>query len=327
MRLLLKGLFATILLLVLVVGLYFYIDAKAPLPSHITYGLTYSPRYATFLGLDWRQGYLEVLRDLRPTEIRLMAYWDEVAPTPTNYHFDDLDFMLNEAGKNNIKVILAVGQKLPRWPECYQPAWVKDDFKISLFSYLATVVGRYKANPTLKYWQVENEPYFGFGKCPIDPQKTIDEEVALVKKLDSLHPIIVTDSGEWGAFNHVNDLADFLGISLYRRAQNDILGDVTFPLPANYYKIKTDLLGWNKNRVILTELQMEPWFKDGVDKTSISDQLKLFNAQTFRDNLAFANRSGFNNILLWGTEWWLYLKEQGHPEVWEAARGAFNLES
>lgn len=325
MRLLLKGLFGITALLSLTVFLVFYIDGRAPAPKNISYGLSYSPRYATYLGLNWQQAYLETLDELHPATVRLSAYWDEIAPTPTTYFFDDLDFLVNEAAKRNVSVILAIGQKLPRWPECYQPTWIKGDVKKPLLEYLTAVVGHYKAENTITHWQVENEPYFDFGKCQGDLSDTIEKEVALVRKLDSSRQIIVTDSGEWGWFNHVNDLTDYLGISVYRQVSVVGLGKITLPLPANYYRLRSRLLNWNLKDVMITELQMEPWLTEGARDMSIDQQLKIFNATSFRNNLKFAQNTGFNKIILWGTEWWLYLREQGHPEVWVEAKKAFQL--
>ncbi len=60
---------------------------------------------------------------------------------------------------------------------------------------MMAVVERYKNSPALQDYQVENEYFLKvFGECQnFDRQRLIDE-VALVKKLDSKHPIVITRS-------------------------------------------------------------------------------------------------------------------------------------
>ena len=154
----------------------------------ISFGISFSPEYATSLGLDWKETYLAILNDLKPKYLRLAIPWSRVEANKNSYTFEDVDYMMNEASKHNIKVLLAFGQKVPRWPECYIPDWIKttpaNDRKGELLSYIEKVIGRYKNNSALELWQVENEPFikFVFGDCQVFDKNSIAEEVTLVKK-------------------------------------------------------------------------------------------------------------------------------------------------
>jgi len=52
-------------------------------------GVTFSMRYATDIGLDWRAAYLATLDDLGAKKIRIPVYWDFVEPQDGQYNFSD----------------------------------------------------------------------------------------------------------------------------------------------------------------------------------------------------------------------------------------------
>ncbi|MFA6390067.1 MAG: beta-galactosidase, partial [Patescibacteria group bacterium] len=168
--------------------------------SELSYGLTFSKKKASDLGFDWKKVYLSVLDELKVKKLRLAAYWDEVEPAKGKYEWADLDWQVKEAEKRNVELILAVGSRLPRWPECHYPGWAKDSSKEEtdsrLLNYIKETVKRYKDSKAVKYWQVENEPFLNhFGECPNPDKNLLDKEIALVKSLDS-REIVITDSGE-----------------------------------------------------------------------------------------------------------------------------------
>jgi hypothetical protein len=52
------------------------------------------------------------------------------------------------------------------------------------------------------------------------------------------------------------------------------------------------------------------------------------NPEHLRENLAFVQRTGFDEAYLWGVEWWYWLKEtQGEPSMWEEGKKAFSAEN
>ena len=129
----------------------------------IEYGVTFSQKYAQKLNLDWQKMYLAILDDLKVRKLRLSAYWDLIEKEKDKYDFKDLDWQIDQAQKRQAKVILAIGHRLPRWPECHWPNWSyklnKDKKQKQILKLLAIIVNRYKSNQTIIAWQVENEPY------------------------------------------------------------------------------------------------------------------------------------------------------------------------
>lgn len=46
--------------------------------------------------------------------------------------------------------------------------------------------------------------------------------------------------------------------------------------------------------------------------------------EDFKENINFARRAGFEEVYLWGVEWWHWLKEEAsEPRFWEEARKLF----
>jgi hypothetical protein len=44
---------------------------------------------------------------------------------------------------------------------------------------------------------MENEPFFSFGQCPKIDQDFLKKEIELVRLLDPINQIIISDSGEF----------------------------------------------------------------------------------------------------------------------------------
>lgn len=292
-----------------------------------TYGVTFSPKQAQSLGLDWRVTYLAILDDLGVRHLRLSAYWDSVEPQNNTYDFRDLDFQIDEARKRGAKVILALGRKLPRWPECHEPQWVSgsapDVFDRELKEYMYTIIARYKDNSAVSEWQVENEVAFPFGICP-NPRglKELQEEVALVRANDT-KPIVVTDAGEWTTWIPIGTYGDILGSSLYREAWNDYLGHIPFPISPGYYRAKAAVLKRLGREVIITELQAEPWGKKAISDMSVIESTQAMSLEKMQGNISFARDVGFSRVYLWGVEWWYYMKTQGVETYWQETQKLF----
>jgi len=68
------------------------------------------------------------------------------------------------------------------------------------------------------------------------------------------------------------------------------------------------------------ELQTEPWAANQLYDGGNSDA-KTMTLDQFRQNIKFAQSTGFDTIYLWGNEWWYWMKEvHGQPEFWEEAK-------
>ena len=111
---------------ILLIGaiIYLAIDYSAP-REKMSFGITFSKPFAEFMGLDWKEAYLAAFKDLQIKKIRLASYWNEIESAQGNFQFDDLDWQIAEAKKNDADIILVLGQKQPRWPECHIPGWAR----------------------------------------------------------------------------------------------------------------------------------------------------------------------------------------------------------
>src|SRR3989344_9696516 len=78
-------------------------------PAEVNFGVTFSPRYAEYLNLDWQKTYLKILDQLKVKNLRLPSYWDSLEPEEGQYDFSQTDFMLSGAKKAGARVILVVG--------------------------------------------------------------------------------------------------------------------------------------------------------------------------------------------------------------------------
>lgn len=309
---------------------FLYVRIKALEPGTPAYGVTFSKLYAEALGLDWREAYRAVLDDLGARMIRLPVYWNDVAPEPTAFQFDDYDWLVNEAAKRRATLILAVGRKLPRWPECHTPQWAsalpESEQEEKIRGYLIQTVNRYKAFSAVIAWQVENEPFLRFGDCPRLRTRFLDQEIALVRGLDT-KPVVVTDSGELSLWVPTAKRSDWFGTTMYRHIWNRWTGYLTYPLPPAFFKFKrvlTDLIA-RPERMLVIELQAEPWLPEQPPtRFPLEDQLRHMNPERFRRVLEYGRRSSFNMFYLWGAEWWWWLKTQGgKPEMWDEAKTLF----
>lgn len=294
------------------------------------FGVTFSNKYAKELGLDWQKTYLAVLDDLNVSHLRLVAYWDDIEVKPGKYDFFDLDWQITQAEVRDRKIILSVGQRMPRWPECHRPNWVSslnsEQSTKSLMNFLTATVNRYKSSGNIIAWQVENEPLLSiFGECPTPDINLLKKEVALVKDLDKSRPIIVTDSGELSTWQSAATVPDILGVTLYRIVWNKYTGfwDYFF-VPPSFYRFKADItqvLHKNLKGVIVTEMQMEPWtLGKAMTEMTLKEQQRSFNLQRFKNNIYYAQKTGISQNYLWGVEYWYWLKESGQPQIWNQAK-------
>lgn len=320
-------------LAVVMIGLGLYTLAIAKINPQANLGVTYSPRYAQNIGLDPQKTYLQILDTLKVKSLRLPVYWDLVEVEDGKFNFSQLDFYLTQAQKRGVEIILVLGYKQPRWPECFLPGWIdnipSDHRRARLLNLIASEVKYFRRYQNIKLWQVENEPFLHFfGHCQREYQVDFDslkEEITLVKSLDQ-RPVLVTDSGELSFWFDALGLSDVFGTTLYRKVQSPIFGLVSYPLPPIYYQLKDTLIRGLLNhpgKSIISELQAEPWAINPrpITEEAIDTQLKLMSPQDILNNVNFAKETGYDQIYLWGVEWWYFMKEKGHPEYVEI----FNL--
>lgn len=306
--------------------------AQKPAPDSITYGMSFNTPYARELGLDWQEVYDAFIDDLGVRHLRLAAHWPMVEPLRDTYNFEELDYQIRRAEEVGATVILAVGRRLPRWPECHIPNWVKGDSwevqKGELRDYIKAVVERYKDSPAVMYWQVENEPYltvFAYEYCGDLDEAFLEEEIALVRQLDSGRPILVTDSGNLGPWSGAYRNGDAFGTSVYVHFWNPELGQFKTILPPWFYRVKEKVMSlrYGEKPTFLIELSAEPWLLEPITEVDIETQYSRMDIDKFNDILEYAKATRFDTQYLWGGEWWYWLRNKGHPEMWERGKAVF----
>jgi len=317
-----------ILIFVLVVCFVWVIlSAFSPIASEFSYGVTFSSWYAKkFEGVDWKQMYLAMLDDLGARNIRLVAYWEDIEATNGTYNFSDLDFEMQEATVRGARVVLVVGQKVPRWPECHIPAWANalsdTDRDERALSFIGAVVERYKNNSALSVWQVENEPFLPYGECPTFSDGYIDRAIGVVRDNDT-HPVMVTDSGELSLWTQAASRSDIFGTSLYRTIWKEQIGTFSYPIPPSFFRVKRTLtqLFTGVRPMIIIELQAESWAHHAAYEISADEAYLTMNPKIFQTTLSYAKKTGFDTFYFWGVEWWYWLKTtQQHPEMWDVVK-------
>lgn len=308
-----------------------YIQKHAREPLEI--GASFTSDYAKSFGLDPKDTLNSMLGDLGMRQVRLVSYWDSIEATPGKYDFSDLDWQFTLADKYGAKISLAIGLRQPRWPECHEPQWAKDSpkdvWQPRLYDFMKAVIDRYKNNPALGAYELENEFFMTvFGECTDFDRSRLIEEFKLVKKADPNHPVVISRSDNWIGIPVGQPTPDRFAVSIYKR-----VWDYTFthryfeyPLPSWFY---ASLAGYGElvsgKDMVIHELQAEPWTPKGqtVLTASLQEQFKSMDAKRLTERIKFAKNTGIRTIDLWGAEWWYWLKvKHNDPSVWNAARQA-----
>lgn len=299
--------------------------------DELEYGLTFSKKQANNLNLDWEKVYLDILDDLKVKKIRLSAYWDEIEPTNGQFNWQDLDWQIKEASSRNAEIILAIGGRLPRWPECHFPDWAEIldevDRNKKILNYLTETINRYKDNENIIAWQIENEPFLShFGKCPELEKRFLDEEIALARSLDE-RSIVVTDSGELSVWVPAAKRADIFGTTMYRDTYSQFLERyVHYPINPSFFRFKKNISNFfaQPDKWIVIELQAEPWGPKPYQDLSQEERDKTMNVEKFKEMTEFARQTGFQEFYLWGVEYWYWEKQiQQNVEMWNEAKKLF----
>ncbi len=307
--------------------------ADQPVPSDFIYGVSFSKFHADELKLDYKSVLLALLDDLKARRFRFSAHWPMIEPTKDRYDFSALDYQMQQARLRDAEVILGVGRRLPGWPECHEPQWAsslsKEAKEQEILDYIRAVVTQYKSYGNLKYWQIENEPFltrFSQETCGGLDIGFLEHEIALVRELDPMRPIILTDGGEFGMWLPAWKRADVFGSTMYLYIWSPQLGKIRYPIGPRFFRIKRgilELIGGNKPSIV-AELSAEPWLLQSITNTPIDVQLDRMNIDKFNEILGFSQKTSFDTFYLWGAEWWYWMKtKQDHPEFWNRARELF----
>lgn len=303
-------------------------------PPRQVYGVSFSAPHADWIGPGWRQTYDALLDDLGVKRLRLNAYWDQIEPKEGEFDFEDLDYQMERAGEKGGRVILSVGRKLPRWPECHEPRWVhgkpETEKQKLILEMLWVVVERYKGHRALTMWQLENEPLFDFGGCPPEDRAFLAQEEAVVRSLDDDHLILVTDSGELNWWLAAARYGDVLGTTMYRTvfsSRTHRLFSYDYIFPSWMYRAKARLVKLIRGKeVIIAELQGEPWGSGPYIYMGRAEREASFSPARMRQLQQFALRTQLPEAYWWGAEYWYWEKEvNDNPIYWEIAREFFAI--
>lgn len=321
-----KKVLYSILGLLVVMVFSIWLLAQKPTPTEITYGMSFNTPYARELGLNWREVYDAILDDLQVRHLRLAAHWPMVEPASGVYNFEELDYQVRRAEEVGATVILAIGRRLPRWPECHVPSWARElsaeDQQAAQMRYMDEVLRRYQHSPAIVMWQVENEPFlevFAYDHCGELDVDLLDKEIELVRKVDATRPILVTDSGNLGTWVGAYRRGDAFGTSVYVHFWNPELGQFRTILPASAYRVKDNLMRvlFGAKPTMLIELSAEPWLLEPVTAVPLETQFTRMNLEKFEDILGYARSTRYDTQYLWGAEWWYWLRLQGYSEMWD----------
>jgi hypothetical protein len=292
-------------------------------------GVSFSKERSEELGLDWKANYTALLDDMQLKHFRLMSYWSAHEKTRGQFDFADLDWQVSEAAKRGAGVDIVLGLRQPRWPECWQPDWAYNlkgnDWKQALYSYIKIVVNRYKNNPVVQHWQLENEAVNNwFGACSAPDRQRIDEEFALVKKLDPDRKIRMSLSDQHG-LPLGTPVPDEYGFSVYRTVWNTFSPwhfYIIYPTPIWYHRLRATVIDLIQHKpIFIHELQMEPWGPKDTRELSVSEQNKSMSPEQIRRSMTFARQIGTKDIDMWGGEWWYWRKVQFNDDsIWNAVK-------
>jgi hypothetical protein len=245
-----------------------------------------------------------------------------------------LDWYLTEAQARNAEIVLVVGYKQPRWPECYAPPWTAalsdDHLRARILTLVREEVAFAGRHSNLVMWQVENEPFRQFGECRsgILTAEFLAQEIELVSRLDA-RPTVMSDSGELPTWLTAMRLSrEYFGTVVYRQLYFQRFGFWQHPLPSWFYSGRNRLdraMLRKEGQTILIELQAEAWFQPAAlaDIPPAVQQREFPATLLLISNVEFGRRTGFPRIYLWGVEWWSWMEIQGYPEYVEQARTIF----
>lgn len=307
--------------------------ARSVAHQPLTLGVSFIPDYAQSLGVD-PQETMDQLLAIDVTNFRLVSYWSDGEAVKGVYNFDQLDWQFKKAEAAKAKIILTVGLRQPRWPECHIPDWAlnepKNVWQPQLFDYMTAVINRYKDSPSLQSYQLENEYFLkGFGTCRDFSRQRLIDEYNLVAKTDPNHPIIVGRSNNALGTPIGKPTPDMFSISVYKRVWDAGVTHryLEYPFPAWYYGFVAGVQKMVTGKdMIIGELQAEAWPPRGqtIPQTSLAEQNKSMNAVMLADRFDYGKATGMRGIYMWGAEYWYYRMVVLHdPSLWNVAKQEF----
>ena len=270
------------------------------------------------------------------------------------------DWLLNESKAAGQPVVLSVGMKGLGWPEFYIPLELQPQIadggdagqdpllRSAVVDFVSATVSRYRDNPMLVAWQVENEPLnpagphrWFIGKdllaLEVDAVRAIDSRPTIVRAwatstCSSTTPRTVPASTSRPCSassptpprrQSLNLLGkgDILGLDIYTEIGYNFLGHDGVSHAGSDWATKAGhwLRVANKQgkQAWVTEAQAEPW---EASINSYGDP-KSTVAEDIHSRFSSIRAQGFGTILLWGSEYWLWRSDNGDTTWLDAVKG------
>lgn len=268
--------------------------------------------------LDW------LIHDAGFRRYRLMSYWNEHEKQPGVFDFTRLDAQVAAIAAAGGVITLCLGARQPRWPENHWPTWAWKEDKSSrsqhLLRYVQAVVLRYKDQPAIMNYQLENEALLtDFGERSEVDVPRLRAEYALIKRLDPSRDIVMTTSTSWGIPVH-QPIPDVVGFSYYHTLYRKGAYHRSNFIPAFHRVRKLLIRALHHKPVFVHELQLEPWGPANIWEMPVSEQDKSMSPEQITVNVRLARKIGANPVDLWGGEWWYWRFLQRDDQIWRAVK-------
>ncbi len=271
-------------------------------------GTTFSHKHASYLGLNPQEG-LKKLISINLTPIRLCCYWNEIQPMKNKWNYSKIESLIEICEENRQNIVLTIGMKAPRWPEFHIPDWASvqsNEIETNCSNFVINTVRRFQKYKSITAWQIENEPLDPSGpKNEIVDQAFLESQIKSVKEIDN-RPIMLTvwanTFNSRSCFNSILHMCDIIGLDIYFKVPGP---GIYFGPEGGVLNIKEKLKHCSRP-VWITELQAEPWENRWTKiRNGSMSHAKLL------ENFKQIVNLGAENILLWGSEFWLKESEQG----------------
>ncbi len=352
-----------VLLLVLIFFCYVLNAFLNPYPKKIVplgfrpqYGFSYSFEQARWYGYDGRAAFTKLLDEAKFDWVRLPFFWNEMSDEEGNLKVDDLDFAVSEAKKRNVKVIIALGAKVPFYPEFHLPSSessklhfgdninVDSAISFDLLTIDGKVVSHFSKYDNVFYWQIENEPFLpNVNKYRID-KSLIAREIKIVRDYDpKKRPVILTSDGptvfnsRWKDLFPLLNRGDAFGTNAYFKTQGTYLASFSkfniswpkgFYWPVqSWYLLSPNFDGidhYAKKRGVdfwVMEMQAEPYIRtlDDAGRNQFT-----FSANDIVNADNFLKNSRISNVGFWGANFWIYREKLGDNSWMSAVKDIVN---
>ncbi|MFZ1483415.1 MAG: glycoside hydrolase family 2 TIM barrel-domain containing protein [Candidatus Saccharimonadales bacterium] len=272
-----------------------------------TYGVSFSLKQCRSFKIDADE-CLRWLLGQGWRRFRLMSYWNEHEKEQGTYDFTALDAQVKAIRKKGGVISLCLGVKQPRWPEYHWPAWAlqlsEQERTEALLRYIKVVIERYKNEPAIVGYQLENEALLkGFGKNIHINRGRLRAEYDLVRALDPSRPIAMSTSNGWGIPLR-KPTPKLVGFSLYTIMNVKGQYKTTIQRPWLHQTRAWIIKNLLRREVFIHELQCEPWGPKSIWEMSPEEQAKSMSNARIVQNITWAKQIGCYPIDLWGAEWW-----------------------